>query len=198
MKILIFLTFLIIAISTYSQRINLNDSVIKCGSVAGLKIGDNIDNVKLLNSDFIFQPDSVCNYGIEGEEEGLLVIKNLDTLLFMWKKESSPDLIAGFCILSDRFVTSKNTKIGSTVADFIKKDKDFYLSKDYFYDLNESYYPPDLNKSIGDIIITTAFEFFAPQAGTIGKYKTDEIEEKTKKFNDKEIKLRRIHIFKWN
>lgn len=194
----VFLTFIGIVLCTivYSQKIDLQDTIIQNGGIAGIKIGDHIIQIIKSNPDFTFQEESVFEYGVDGEEMGWLVVFENEPLFFVWNKGDSMK-IGGFCILSNKFVLSNGLRIGSTIADFIETYDDFYLTFCDLNGINEYFALPDIVINNRDFV-TTLFEFDKPVNDYVGVYQNYDFDESTSTFTGTFYSMTTIHIYKWN
>jgi hypothetical protein len=177
---------------SFGQKIDLNDTIIKCGSVCGLSIGDSIQPIIQNNKDFEFIKKSVSNYGIDGDGNGILVKYKSDTLFFLWDKEDSLMQIGGFVILNNKIKTLNGISIGSRLFDCVVKYNDFYLQRNSMVPIIEYYGVEEPDCKISYII-----EFTNDSKNWVGKYKSDSDEsEKTRSFNSYRKTVQGIEFYK--
>jgi|WetSurMetagenome_2_1015567.scaffolds.fasta_scaffold108587_2 hypothetical protein len=112
-----------------------------------IHIGMTVQEMKDLytGADFVAEP--VYMYGLDGDNDGIVVKENNVPQFFVWTMEGE-DKIAGIAILSDKIIIDKNVHVGMTLEDFLKKYPNEILSVNESGDSYEYIYIPDPDYSV--------------------------------------------------
>ena len=181
-------------VGLFSQIIDLNDTIINCDNICGLRIGCNIKNMVKQNPEIQFKEDSVNKYGIDGWGNGILVKNGKDSLFFLCSKSDS---ISAIIILSKRITTSLGIHLGSKIFDCVVKYKNFYLQRNFMDPGIEYYSIEDSDCNYQQIKFHYLLEFFNNPKNEIGIYSSISNEdEKTNRFTTYRKKVGSIIIYK--
>ena len=154
------------------------------GQTVGLvRIGMEIDSLQQKYPEYEFQEKPVFEFGVDGEANGLLAVKDNQPQFFVWALDDEKT-VHGIVILSDRFVTGNGLKVGTTVEEILQKYPEVEIQRDGL-DPNMEFIP------IEDKKIT--LHFVNPEGVYIGEYDTDNPEETSRSF-DLDRKVDRIYV----
>lgn len=153
-------------------------------SVDKLKIGMTIKEMKTLyeNSKFIEEP--VCEYGIDGESMGIVVVKNNNRLFFVWTLLGD-DKIRGITILSPKIIIDENVHVGMKLSDFLKKYPNQKLMLDLVDERIEYCYIPKKKYRI---------EFLTTKSTRVSEFDYNEPEPKSIRILKKDARIDRISV----
>jgi hypothetical protein len=175
-----------------TDTISSNDSIIE-DTIKDLKIhvqvdrayiGMTIDELKKEYSAAKFKNEPVFMYGVDGEEEGILVIENGKEQFFVWTMYGN-DSITGIVILSPSIIIDKGIHVGMTCQDFLKQYPKETLAVSEMSEDYEFSYIEDLTYTV---------EFHTSDTNRVGKYTEAEDGYLYKGIQSPLSKIDRIHV----
>ena len=154
------------------------------GQTVGLaRIGMELDSLQGKYPEYIFQDKPVFEFGVDGEANGLLALKDDQPQFFVWTLDGETT-IHGIVILCDRFVTPDGLKVGTTIEEILQKYPEVEIQRD------------GLDPNMEFIIIQEkkiTLHFVNPEGQYIGEYDTDNPDETSRSF-DLDRKVDRIYV----
>jgi hypothetical protein len=149
-------------------------------------VGMTLTKLKSIYKDLEFTEESMFFYGVDSEENGLLLKKNNEPFIFVWTKEDS-DSINGITILTDQITIDNNVHVGITISDFFSKYKNAKLQIDQIS--NETEFGFVMNK------LNYRIEFITADSNRVGEYDMTQAEPEFIKLKRPEAKVERISVF---
>jgi hypothetical protein len=162
-----------------------NEFLITRYSVGKAELGMQISNLYEAFSGYSFSDVSLWEYGIHSDRTGILISKENEPLLFIWNKQDE-DKIHGIFILSDKYHTKNNIKVGASIEAILKEYPDFALQIDCLDGDGEYFFIQDLK----------AMLIFKTNEDTrVGVYNAEDCSVKTFLF-DKSKTIDLIHVIR--
>ena len=152
-------------------------------SIGKAIIGMSLDELRQVYSDCTFEERPVHEYGIDGESNGLLVIRGSKPFLFAWTNDGE-DRIKGLVAIADNLSTPNGYKVGMTSGEILQKCPQCYVSPDMLDSRIE--YVPLPGKEI-------RLEFLTTDSTRIGHYRYYDAEPKSRILKP-DFKVARISI----
>jgi hypothetical protein len=154
------------------------------GHTVGMaEIGMTIQTLREKYPDYTFVPKPVYEYGVDGEANGLLALKEDEPQFFVWTLDGE-NTVHGIVILSGNFVTENGLKVGITIEEVLEKYPEMEIQRDGI-DPNMEFI------NIEDKKIT--LHFINPEGQYIGEYDTENPDETSRSF-DLDRKVDRIYV----
>lgn len=150
-------------------------------------VGMTLTKLKSVYKDLDFVEEPVFFYGVDSEENGLLLNKNNKPFIFVWTKENT-DTINGITILSDQITIDDNVRVGITITDFFNKYKNAKLQIDQIS--NETEFSSVMSNLLYRI------EFITTDSNRVGEYDMTQAEPEFIKLKRPDAKVERIGVYK--
>lgn len=150
-------------------------------------VGMTLTKLKSVYKDLDFVEEPVFFYGVDSEENGLLLNKNNKPFIFVWTKENT-DTINGITILSDQITIDDNVRVGITITDFFNKYKNAKLQIDQIS--NETEFSSVMSNLLYRI------EFITADSNRVGEYDMTQAEPEFIKLKRPDAKVERIGVYK--
>lgn len=150
-------------------------------------VGMTLTKLKSVYKDLEFLEEPVFFYGVDSEENGLLLNKNNKPFIFVWTKENT-DTINGITILTDQITIDGNVHVGITISDFFNKYKNAKLQIDQIS--NETEFSSVMSNLLYRI------EFITADSNRVGEYDMTKAEPEFIKLKRPDAKVERIGVYK--
>ena len=152
-------------------------------TVGFVRIGMIVDSLPVKYPEYEFQEKPVFEFGVDGEANGWLAVKDDKPQFFVWMLDGE-NKVHGIVVLCDRFVTDNGLKVGTTVEEILEKYPEVEIQRDGL-DPNMEFI------NIEDKKIT--LHFVNQEGEYIGEYDTDNPDETSRSF-DLDRKVDRIYV----